>query len=158
MTKRFASLLRALPPLPIERILDLGCGDAKGAIMLAARYPGATIYGIDYDLSALRCVPPCVQPVLADVRQLPFNARFGLIVIRHPDVFRSAAAWKQALQSALELLVAGGVLIVTCYSIAEADRLRAWLAVLLLQPIRLSTDLAAVDQTGQDRFAFALRA
>ncbi len=153
---RFASILRALTPLPMPRILDLGCGDGRCAGALKAYFPDAAIYGVDHDLAALRNMRIGIQAVLADVRALPFASRFGLIVIRHPNVDRAFVAWQQALSKVETRLAEGGILLITCYSAPEAERLRGWLPPLTALPIATAV-LAPIDLVGHDRYVFLLK-
>ncbi len=153
---RFGNFIKNLPLHPVNRILELGSAEGQSTETLMARYPAAAIYGVDDDLAALQRVPPPMQPILADVRALPFNMRFDLIVIRHPDIDRSSQAWEQAIRGTPALLAPGGLLIVTCYSLPEAERLRGWLDALPLMPMKLPETLSAPDLSGRDRFIFSL--
>ena len=126
---RFASVLRQLPLLVAPSILDLGCGTARCALAIQERWPDVTPIGLDCDQAALRHGPNAFAPVQADLRALPLHAgQFGLILIRHPDVDRAPESWRAAIQVTPALLCVGGILLVTCYSLAELDQIKHWLA------------------------------
>ncbi len=168
---RFTSLLGTLPDLPVDgaRILDIGCGAAQCATALQKRYPGALLYGVDYDIQALRTTPHAVKRIAADACALPFarcSARhsglFGLIIIRHPNVDRAPVAWQQVIRAAPAYLCDSPAsrLMLTCYSASEADRVRGWLRELPLHSALITASeagLAIPDRVGHDRFAFVCR-
>jgi len=155
----FNNLLSLLPDLPVPHILELGCGDGAGLHALRTHYPAAWLCGVDHDLTALRTVtrnmPNTADALIAaDVRALPFSTQFGAMVIRHPDVDRSPEAWQRAICAAPDLLSAGGLLLITCYSAPESDRLRSWLRSLPLVATALPalSQIAPPDAVGRDRF------
>ena len=53
-TYRFAQAIAALPPAPVRRAVDIGCGAGPGAVLLARTYPAAEVFGIDINEAALR--------------------------------------------------------------------------------------------------------
>ena len=53
-TYRFATAIAALPPAAVTRAVDIGCGAGPGALLVARRYPNATVYGVDINPAALR--------------------------------------------------------------------------------------------------------
>ena len=149
-----------LPRLPVLRVLDLGCGTANGAHAIRQRWPNAAIMGIDQNFGALTAAPPFVCTLHADVRLLPFDQPvFSLIIIRHPDVFRRPDSWQKAINSAGRLLQRNGCLLVTCYSLPEAERIGIWLRndwAQYGQNVPLRHDIITpADIIDHDRFAFA---
>jgi trans-aconitate 2-methyltransferase len=46
-TRPVRDLLAAVPPLDARRVIDLGCGPGNSTVALAARFPEATVSGID---------------------------------------------------------------------------------------------------------------
>jgi SAM-dependent methyltransferase len=130
--------LRAmLTHLPLDnvptRALDAGCGDFPSMRTLRAALPGWMIVGLDRDGPALHRAhlfaqaDPTLHLIQADVRDLPmlFRAAFGLIMIRHPDLFRNRTVWEQAIPALLGLLAPGGVLLITLYAPEEVEIISA---------------------------------
>ena len=143
-------------------MLDLGCGSAECANPIKQRWPEAHITGIDRNGLVLPSVPSFVTAVQADVCALPFKpAVFGLIIIRHPDVFRRSIDWKAAINGSARLLSNTGCLLITCYSLPEAERINGWLRQAWLPlghgaQIFLRPEIIAVsDLVNHDRSAFA---
>jgi ubiquinone/menaquinone biosynthesis C-methylase UbiE len=69
------AIARALRPFlrPGARLLDVGCGSADVPAWLAARSPRpALVVGLDRKWLHVRQAPASVQPVVGDVRSLPF--------------------------------------------------------------------------------------
>jgi SAM-dependent methyltransferase len=56
------------------RLLDVGCGSADLPAVIARGAPGVLAVGVDIKLLHVRRGPREVQPVVADVRALPFAA------------------------------------------------------------------------------------
>jgi len=46
-TRPVRDLLAAVPPIAAQQVIDIGCGPGNSTEVLAARYPGAAVYGID---------------------------------------------------------------------------------------------------------------
>jgi len=71
-----------------ERILDVGCGDGKITAEIAAQVPRGSVLGVDpsRDMIAFASShfgPPALTNVrfeVADVRRLPFQKEFDLVV------------------------------------------------------------------------------
>lgn len=165
--------LRAiLDHLPLDGVpphaLNIGCGDFPSLRTLRDALPGWMIVGMDRDGPALRrarqslrmdCAAP-LHLIQADARDLPdlFShdhtpAPFGLIMLRHPDVFRHRAIWEQTIPALPALLAPGGVLLITLYAPEETEIIRA----LDLPPLVQLDDesLPRVDLAGRDRFVRA---
>ncbi len=53
-TYRFASAITALPPRPVRRAVDIGCGAGPGAVLLAGPCGAAEVYAADINEQALR--------------------------------------------------------------------------------------------------------
>ncbi len=53
-TRAAADLLARVPLLAPRRIVDLGCGPGNSTALIASRYPGAEILGVDADEAMLR--------------------------------------------------------------------------------------------------------
>ncbi len=89
----------------------------------------------------------------ANITRLPLRARFDLIVARHPDVDRHRADWERALSASADWLNENGILLITLYSLLEADTVRAYLSRAPLAPFPLGhSHLPAPGLVGQDRF------
>ena len=143
-----------LPP----RVLNVGCGDFPAAEALHQARPTWTLYGLDRDEAALRRAQqadPSLRLVCADARDAPhiLRTRFGLVLVRHPDIFRDRAIWAVALPRLVALLATGGVLLITCYTAEESALIAA-----LEMPPALALDesaLAPPNLAGHDRFLHA---
>jgi len=120
--------------------------------------PGWTFYGIDIDGSALqraRATFPAQHLIQADARSLPglLHTRFGLILLRHPDLYRHRAAWMRIIPTLPALLAPGAALLIALYAPEEADLIRK----LTLPPAYPLNGLAPVNLAGQDRYLLAFR-
>lgn len=150
--------LRALLPQP-RTVLELGCG-ACTDIPLVDCFGADLLIGVDYDLIALRWANglnagPRLQLVYADITQLPFNYRFDMVVIRHPDVVLSVAAWSAAIIQLPVNLKRGGHALITTYDLYEYE----WVVGMVSQNVPSLTrltlphdQLAPVGIAGRDRF------
>jgi SAM-dependent methyltransferase len=152
-----------LPP----RLLNVGCGAFPSAGVLRAALPGWTMTGVDLDRQALRTAairrtaarqrsdadqpPGRLHLVQADAAALPLqrSARFGLVLVRHPDVFRRRA-WAEIIPRLPERLVPGGLLVIMVYAPEEVRLIRA---LPLSRDFPLDEDdLSPPDLAGRDRF------
>ena len=96
-TYRFARAIRALPPRPVQRAVDIGCGAGPGAILLARSYPQAEVLGLDINGAALRMTR--ANATLAGVRVTALHSdllgavqgEFDLIVANPPYLVDPAA-------------------------------------------------------------------
>ncbi|NDJ77328.1 MAG: class I SAM-dependent methyltransferase [Chloroflexi bacterium] len=156
---RLRSVLEQLPGANLPpRLLNVGCGAYLCARTLHGARPGWARYGLDWRAAALREAherEPDLRLVQADARELPglLHTRFGLVLARHPDLYRQRAAWAVILPALLDLLAPGGVLLVTVYGAEEIELLDTW--ALPPGPPLDHTLLAPVDLAGQDRFVLA---
>ena len=69
-TRPVRDLLAAIPPVDARAALDIGCGPGNSTELLAARYPGAAITGLDSSddmLDAARARLPAIRFERADV-------------------------------------------------------------------------------------------
>ncbi|NDJ33156.1 MAG: hypothetical protein GYB64_00680 [Chloroflexi bacterium] len=74
-------------------------------------------------------------------------------IIRHPDVHRLWATWVGAFDAAVRSLLAHGVLAITCYSWAEAQRVRNWFLNEALELHLFGPEhLTPVEFSGADRY------
>jgi SAM-dependent methyltransferase len=154
----YARLRSALAQLPLDDlppcVLNVGCGAYPSAQILRDALPGWTLYGMDIDGDALRRARrPDLHLVQADARHLPLRASFGLVTIRHPDLYRSYTAWAQSMPSLFSNLAPGGLLLITLYAPEEVELIRA----LNLPPAFALDDLASADLAGHDRYVLAFR-
>lgn len=163
---RLYSVLDQLPVIGLPpRLLNVGCGDFPCAPTLAAALPGWMVVGVDRDGAALRraaahngpprgSTPHLVQGDARDLTAL-LRAQFGVILVRHPDIFHSRATWTIALPGLVHLLVPGGILVISLYAPEETEMVRA---LALPPPLALDESvLPGVDLAGRDRFVWAVR-
>ena len=155
---RLASILGHLPPITRPRALNVGCGTYPSAHTLRRKHPAWALYGLDPDPVALRVArqsDAALRLIHADALHLPglLRTRFGLILVRHPDLFRSREVWRTIMGRLPALLAPDGVLLVTVYAPAEVDLLHTFRLPAPL-PLR-DQHLAPVNLAGQDRYAFA---
>ena len=98
---RLASILDQLPVSTTARALSVGCGAYHAVYTLCDQFPGWTYVGLDRDHGALQTAQRIingvrgVQLVQGDALALPglLHTRFGLILVRHPDLFLHLADW-----------------------------------------------------------------
>ncbi len=66
----------------VRSLLDIGCGDGRITVTLAARLPGARVVGVDPSPGMIASAPTnsAVEFRLGDVLDLPFHAEFDLVV------------------------------------------------------------------------------
>ena len=75
-----------------ECFLDLGCGNGAVSLMVACRYPGICIVGVDIQHQLLKLFSLSVEankfekifPVAGDVKKLPFRQKFDVIFANPP--------------------------------------------------------------------------
>ena len=92
----------AVPP---GRVVDLGCGPGATTARLAARYPRATVTGIDESepfLAAARAAVPAATFEAADVTEPlpggPYDLVYARFLLAHlPDVGAAIVSWLAAL-------------------------------------------------------------
>lgn len=161
---RLRSVLNALPTASLPpRVLSVGCGSYPCAATLHGARPGWTLWGIDRDRVALREArrrDPLLRLVQADARALPGLLRplvggFGLVLVRHPDLFRSAG-WAVILPGLRALVTPGGALVITLYAPDEADMVRRW-GLVGSDPAGDEAAFAPVDMAGHDRYVIVVR-
>jgi hypothetical protein len=152
-TARLASLLDLLPiPESPLHSLNIGCGRALEYSLMAARWGNWLHIGLDFNQEELREAP--LTRVRGDGAFPPFPPQsFAFILVRHPDVIRRREKWRAVFPRLPELLVSGGVLALTAYSLFEYDFARDALPLHLL-PISMG-DLAPIDMVGRDRYVLA---
>lgn len=66
-------ILNHLGDLDGKRALDVGCGKGRFARILAERYPGARIAGLDLAAAMLRYAPETIQRCAGSMTELPFH-------------------------------------------------------------------------------------
>ena len=159
---RLQSVLLQLPgDSSCPSVLDVGCGLFCSKMTIRSARPDWTLFGLDIDGPALRqarCRAPWLRLVQADAACLPrlLQTRFGLILVRHPDLFRHRATWTRIITRLPALLAPGGFLLLTLYALEEVELVRAFdlpPAYLLDEPA-----LSPVSLAGFDRCPLAYRA
>jgi SAM-dependent methyltransferase len=158
--EHLARLRSAITRLALEGVpprgLEVGCGDSPAAA-LAAVLPAWQWIALDVDHSALRRAPRgSAALVRADAERPPLavGMRFGLILVRHPDVLRRHA-WARLLPGLAHWLAPRGALLITLFSHDEARVVHD----LPLPPARLLDDavLAPATHDGRDRIVLAFQ-
>jgi len=82
-TRPVRDLLAALPPIDAHSALDLGCGPGNSTEVLAERYPGAQIAGIDSSpdmIAAARRRLPQVNFAVEDLQDCKLTGPFDVIL------------------------------------------------------------------------------
>jgi trans-aconitate methyltransferase len=157
---RLRSILAQLPlgGLP-PRLVNVGCGMYPSARLVQDALPAWALYGLDLNGDALRRArrdAPSLRLIQADAKDLPglLRARFGLVLVRHPDVYRRAA-WCRIIPRLPALLAPEGFLLITLYAPEEVETMRA---LDLPPPCPLDESaLAPPDLAGRDRYALVFR-
>jgi len=117
---------RFLPPNPVTRVLDAGCG--QGAVVLSHHRLGYQSYGIDYaqqTIAAATQAFPELDLRFGDVADLPyeknfFNAYWSLGVIEH-----FYQGYQPIIQEAWRVIRPGGYLFITFPNFNPQRRLKA---------------------------------
>ncbi len=163
VTDRLQSALLALPPAvagPVRRVLEVGCGADVSVLALRRVFPSAALFGLDRDWRVVSRVPAAFTFV-ADAARLPLaqHIRFELVLIRHPDVYRSRTGWLAACATLPARVTPGGYVLVSCYERAELRQIERALTQGGVQGVALPAQrLAPVDFAGRDRYIQAFRA
>jgi hypothetical protein len=127
------------------------------AIYATDHWQSSLLIGVDLDFVSLRLAarhyPNLVQ---ANIQYLPFSTPFDLILIRHPNIDKQRYAWQKAI---FNLPVTNdGVVVITVYSIAEAEQIRDWFSSLSFSTLTLNTSrLHPPYLDGRDRFVMSYR-
>jgi trans-aconitate 2-methyltransferase len=82
-TRPVRDLLSALPDIEARSVIDLGCGPGNSTQVLAARFPGAAVSGIDSSsdmIAAARRRLPQVQFALGGIEEWNDAGPFGVIL------------------------------------------------------------------------------
>jgi SAM-dependent methyltransferase len=105
------ALARRLGP---RRILDLGCGSGRVALALIDDDPQREVVGLDLSTALLGDAPPPFAFVRADMRDIPIDEEFDLIVAAN-DPFAHLlddAGRRAAIAEARRLLAPDGLLVI----------------------------------------------
>lgn len=149
-------LIAGLDVLPGEAVLEIACGTGRNLAKIAARYPGAALYGVDISREMLRSAEAALgdraRLAVADACRFDAGAvlgrsRFDRVMLSYclsmiPD-------WVGALDQAAALVAPGGSLhIVDFGDLAGLPRplagaLRGWLRKFHVEP---RTGLAAAAE------------
>jgi 16S rRNA (guanine1207-N2)-methyltransferase len=120
------------PPASAD-LLDLGCGYGPLALVLAARSPGARVWGVDVNTRALElCARNAERAGLANVRcALPGDPAIPeafQLIWSNPPIRIGKAALHALLETWLARLSPGGVAFLVVQRYLGADSLQRWLA------------------------------
>ena len=151
--------LNAAGAPPVSHVLEVGCGSQVSVEALHRVYPAAALYGLDRDWRVVGN-GTAVRTFVADAARLPLarHIQFDLILIRHPDVYRSRTGWLAACAVLPGWIRTGGHLLVSCYESAELRQIEQALAGNGAWSVPLPAQrLAPVDLSGRDRFLMAFQ-
>jgi 16S rRNA (guanine1207-N2)-methyltransferase len=114
-------------------LLDLGCGYGPLTLVLAARSPGARVWGVDVNARALElCAGNAERAGLANARcALPGDPAIPdtfRLIWSNPPIRIGKAALHALLQSWLARLSPGGAAFIVVQRYLGADSLQRWLA------------------------------
>ncbi len=157
---RLHGALAQLFPDPdvVHRVLNVGCGSFPSARVLRQLFPSALLLGIDLHATTWRRAAG-LHLIAADAVRLPLagHVRFDLILLRHPDVDRRPAHWREVCAGLPGRLKNGGRILASCYTGHEAAFCRAGILaagdVLPISSILASP--APPNLAGQDRLLLA---
>jgi trans-aconitate 2-methyltransferase len=82
-TRPVRDLLSALPDIQAQRIIDLGCGPGNSTGLLAARFPNASVSGIDSSADMIAAAArrlPQVQFAIGDIETWNDPGRYDVIL------------------------------------------------------------------------------
>jgi demethylmenaquinone methyltransferase/2-methoxy-6-polyprenyl-1,4-benzoquinol methylase len=122
------ALVAALPGHPAPACLDLACGTGDVAFLLAERYPGGTVTGVDIAAPMLARARasnrfPNVRFGNGDMGALPFpDGSFDIVTGSY--ALRNAAELRVALSEVRRVLAPGGVVAVLDFSRPESPFLQ----------------------------------
>jgi malonyl-CoA O-methyltransferase len=116
-------LIDRLPPVPVARLLDAGCGTGYALPLLRQRFPQAHIVGLDLSPAMLhRVAEPCCR-LAADLERLPLaDAGFDLIWSSLAVQWCDLAV---TLREARRILKPGGTLVLASLGPATFHELRS---------------------------------
>jgi S-adenosylmethionine-diacylgycerolhomoserine-N-methlytransferase len=134
-------LIASLRLMPHETVVEVGCGTARNLILMARRYPGVKLYGIDASQEMLDTAGASVRR--AGLAERIHLARGYAEALDVRDVFALAGApdrivfsyalsmippWREAMEHALETVRPGGTIhIVDFWDQARLPRWFRWL-------------------------------
>lgn len=122
------ALIEALPDLPSPFCVDLACGTGDVALLLAERYPGGTVAGVDLSAPMLaiareRNRSPNVRFERGDLCALPFPDG-SVDVVTGSYALRNAPDLRQAIGEVRRVMKPGGVAAFLDFSNPESPSLR----------------------------------
>jgi malonyl-CoA O-methyltransferase len=113
---RLAAVLTRPAAMPAA-VLDAGCGTGYLTALMADRFPGARVIGLDFArgmLEAARLKRPDLTWLLGDIHKLPFSdGRFGLLVSNLS--YQWSGDISRAFAESRRVLAPGGVLAGTLF-------------------------------------------
>ena len=104
-----AALVDGVRAAPGERLLEIGCGEGANLVHVAARSPGALLFGCDFSAEKARFAhaQSGAHCVAADATRLPFaDGSFDAVLIR--DLLHHLPDRAAALAEAARVLAPGG--------------------------------------------------
>jgi trans-aconitate 2-methyltransferase len=108
-TRPVRDLLSALPDVQARKVIDLGCGPGNSTELLAARFPGAVVSGIDSSPDMIAAAArrlPQVQFTIGDIESWEDPGPFDVILAN--AVLHWVADHPTLLPSLIARLAAGG--------------------------------------------------
>jgi spermidine synthase len=133
LTRFFDALQRLYPAGTRDQVRELlivGPGRYEVCVDLLTLFPRSRLTAIDINPAVIEHLADRlseygerVHTVTGNAADLPEAAPgpYNLVVIRHPDVARASETWQKAITACASEMSAGGMLVVTTYSLPEAS-------------------------------------
>lgn len=118
------------------QVAAIGCGYGEECLVLLRLLPHAIVTAIERDPDRIEHLRRAAAPYGLRMRVIHANAaqsdawaglEIDLVIVRHPNILWVPANWMSVFCAGLQHLGGHGVLMVTLYSLAEAETVRAYM-------------------------------